>query len=112
MGLKDRLKAQASVLAERAQEAGKAGQAKLEALQAKRKADALLTELGRIAYEAQTGRGMPGDDARRADIVEQLRQYEAEFGPIGADAGVGESDAGTPDAGPMPSGSTVGDGGL
>ncbi len=92
MGLMDRMKAQASQIAERAQEAGKAGQAKLEALQARRKADALLTELGRITFDAQSGRGAPGDDARRADIVEQLHQYEAEYGPLGAEPGSGQGD--------------------
>ncbi len=94
MGLVDKVKAQASVLAERAQEAGKAGQAKLEALQAKRKADALLAELGKIVYEAHGGRGAPGDDARRSDIIEQLAQYEAEYGRIGSEEGLADEQAG------------------
>lgn len=94
MGLMDKMKAQASQMAERAQEAGKVGQAKIEALQAKRKADSLLEELGLISYLARAARGAPGDDARVTDLVEQLRQYEAGFGPFGADVGSSASPAG------------------
>ncbi|MCU1490296.1 MAG: hypothetical protein JWM85_1701 [Acidimicrobiaceae bacterium] len=86
MGLMDKFKEQAGQFAEKAQEAGKAGQARLEALQAKRKADALLAELGVLAYRSRTGRGAPGDDRRVGDVVEQLRQYEAEYGPIEVEA--------------------------
>ncbi len=82
MGVMDKLKAQASQFAERAQEAGKAGQAKLEALQARRKADHLCEELGRLTYRARTGEGTPGDDRKMSDLVEQLRQYEAEYGSL------------------------------
>lgn len=82
MGVMDKLKAQATQLAERAQEAGKVGQAKLEAIQARRKADSLCEELGRITYRARTERSLPGDDRRTGDLVEQLRQYEAEYGSL------------------------------
>ncbi len=82
MGVMDKLKAQATQLAERAQEAGKIGQAKLEALQARRRADALCAELGRLTFRARTERGLPGDDRRMSDLVEQLRQYEAEYGSL------------------------------
>ncbi|HTW99505.1 MAG TPA: hypothetical protein VMD59_12040 [Acidimicrobiales bacterium] len=117
MGLMDRMKAQATQLAKGAQEAGKVGQAKLEALQAKRKAEGLLTELGRITYEAQKGTGSPGDDAKRADIIGQLNQYEAEYGPIGAehdhDAPAASADHGADapaDAAPPPAWSAGGGG--
>ncbi len=93
MGLMDKVKAQATQVAARAQEAGKVGQAKIEALQAKRKADALLEELGKLTFEAHAGRAAPGADGRIADIFEQLRQYEAEFGPVGTEV---------PEAGPVP----------
>lgn len=84
MGLMDKMKAQATQVAAKAQEAGKVGQAKLEAVQARRKADALLVELGKITFESRLGRGSPGDDKRAAELVEQLRQYEAEYGPVGS----------------------------
>ena len=82
MGLMDKMKAQATQIAEKAQEAGKVGQTKLEAVQARRKADALLSELGTIAFESRTNRGAPGDERRAEQLVEQLRQYEAEYGSL------------------------------
>ncbi len=82
MGLMDKVKAQATQLAEKAQEAGKAGQAKLEQVQARRKAGSQLEELGRINFEARTGRAAPGDEARATELVDQLRRYEAEYGPV------------------------------
>ena len=85
MGLMDKVKAQATQIAEKAQEAGKVGQAKLEGVQAKRKADSLLEELGKITYDAHEGRSTPGGEQRASDLVEQLRQYEAEYGPLGGD---------------------------
>jgi hypothetical protein len=97
MGLMDKVKAQATQLAEKAQEAGKAGQAKLEQVQARRKADSQLEELGRINFEARTGRAAPGDEARAVELVEQLRRYEAEYGPIerGSSFGDGGSSPGS-----------------
>jgi hypothetical protein len=93
MGLMDKVKAQATQIAEKAQEAGKVGQAKLEAVQARRKADTLLAELGLIVFDSQVGRDGPGDEKRRAQLVEQLRQYEAEYGPLGgASGGHGDGD--------------------
>ena len=85
MGLMDKVKAQATQLADKAQEAGKTGQAKIEAVQARRRADALLEELGRITYRARTGTSSPADESRSSEIVDQLRQYEAEHGSL-ADA--------------------------
>jgi hypothetical protein len=107
MGLMDKVKAQATQVAAKAQEAGKVGQAKLEGVQAKRKADSLLEELGKISYEAQVGRGGAGDQGRAADLVEQLRQYEAEYGQIGVDPAPAASSAPMtstfiPSAGPEP----------
>lgn len=87
MGLMDKVKAQATQVASKAQEAGKVGQAKLEAVQAKRKADALLAELGTISFESRIGRCAPGDEKRAVDLVEQLRQYEAEYGTLGVSSG-------------------------
>jgi hypothetical protein len=50
MGLMDKVKSQATQLAEKAQQAGQAGQAKIAEVQGKRKVDALLLELGGITY--------------------------------------------------------------
>lgn len=99
MGLMDKVKAQATQVAAKAQEAGKAGQAKLEAVQAKRKADSMLEELGRISFESHVGRSSPGDERRASELVEHLRQYEAEYGPVGSEPSLdGPDDAGSPPA--------------
>src|SRR5208283_5460130 len=82
MGFMDKMKAQATVLAEKAQEGAKAGQAKLSDMQAKKHADALLLELGGIVYTQQAGRGPADADSKAAALIEQIREYEADHGPI------------------------------
>ncbi|HEX4978835.1 MAG TPA: hypothetical protein VFV35_02105 [Acidimicrobiales bacterium] len=74
MGLLDRAKEQASKLADRAQEAANAGQEKLKDVQAKRKADALLRDLGAAVWA--------GRDAEAEDVRTRIRAYEVEHGPI------------------------------
>jgi hypothetical protein len=82
MGLMDKVKAGAEIGMAKATEAGKAGQAKLDAAQAKHKADGLLRDLGAAAYADHMGRG--GDDVtlQAERIVAELKAYEAEYGPI------------------------------
>jgi len=82
MGFMDKVKAQATVLAEKAQEGAKAGQAKLSDMQAKKHADALLLELGGLVYSQQAGRAAGDADAKIAELIGQLRQHEEEHGPI------------------------------
>jgi hypothetical protein len=91
MGLVDKVKQQATQVVEKAQEAGKVGQAKLEALQARRRADAALAELGAIAYRARTQQAKPGDEARAVELVAELRQYEAEHGALDGDGAASSS---------------------
>jgi hypothetical protein len=64
MPLFDKVKAQAGQVAQKAQEAGKAGQAKLDQAQAKRKADALLRDLGAAVYAERSGHASPGKRKR------------------------------------------------
>jgi hypothetical protein len=82
MGFMDKVKAQATVLAEKAQEGAKAGQAKLSDMQAKKHADALLLELGGIVYCQQAGRAPADADAKVSELIGQIGQFEAEHGPI------------------------------
>ncbi|MGA8724108.1 MAG: hypothetical protein WB565_03630 [Acidimicrobiales bacterium] len=82
MGLMDKVKAQAEVGLAKASEAGKAGQAKLDAAQAKRKADGLLHDLGASVYADRTGRGKDGSEKDADQIVQQLKDYEAEYGQL------------------------------
>lgn len=82
MGFMDKVKAQATTLAEKAQEGAKAGQAKLSDLQAKKHADALLLEFGGLVYVKQAGRGTSDGDARAEAVLAELQQFEAQNGPI------------------------------
>ncbi len=82
MGLLDKVKAQATVLAEKAQEGAKAGQAKLSDMQAKKHADALLLELGGIVYTQQAGRAPADADTRAAALIEEIREFETDHGPV------------------------------
>ncbi|HUI03316.1 MAG TPA: hypothetical protein VLZ77_07225 [Acidimicrobiales bacterium] len=126
MGLMDKVKSQATQLAEKAQQAGQAGQAKLAEVQAKRKADALLLELGGVAYTQRVGRADAAAEKRATELVGLLQAHEAEHGPVAVtsangplaeasgvvDPGAGApAPAGTPptSSGPIPQ-ATYGDG--
>jgi hypothetical protein len=94
MGLMDKVKSQATQLAEKAQQAGQAGQAKLAEVQGKRKADALLLELGGITYTQRVGRADAGAEARATELVGLVQAYEAEHGAVSvtsANAAVAET---------------------
>jgi hypothetical protein len=82
MGLMDKVKSQATQLAEKAQQAGQAGTAKLAEVQAKRKADALLLELGGITYLQRQGRADPSAESRATELVGLVHQHETEHGPV------------------------------
>jgi hypothetical protein len=82
MGFMDKVKAQATVLAEKAQEGAKAGQAKLSEMQAKKHADALLLEFGGLMYTEQAGRASAGAEARVSELIGEIRQFEAEHGQV------------------------------
>ena len=77
MGLLDKAKEQATKLADKAQDAGKAGQEKLKDVQAKRQADGLLRDLGASLWAGRT------DD--EAKVRERLKAHEVEHGPIETD---------------------------
>jgi len=78
----DKVKSQASQLAEKAQHGVEAGQAKLADIQAKKKADAMLLELGGIVYLDKTGRADATSGPRSAELMDLLQKHEAEHGQI------------------------------
>ena len=82
MGFMDKVKEQAALVADKAQEVGKAGQGKLEQVQGKRRADALLLELGGITYRRATGIADAAAEARATELVTLIGKHEAEHGPI------------------------------
>jgi hypothetical protein len=94
MGLMDKVKAQATVLAQRTQDTAREGMARLDQATATRHADAMLRNLGALAYAEQTGRGAPDSADQIARLVSEISAHEAENGinlatqPAGWTAGV------------------------
>jgi hypothetical protein len=84
MGLMDKVKQSAEVGLAKATEAGKAGQAKLDAAQAKHKADGLLRDLGAAVYAEHMGRGTEQSKQDAERLVGEIKAYEADYGPIGS----------------------------
>jgi hypothetical protein len=80
MGLMDRVKAQATVLAQKTQETAKDSKAKLDQAQARRRADAMLRDLGTAVYAERTGRSTTDTDSKIDKLVAGLAAYETEHG--------------------------------
>jgi hypothetical protein len=107
MGLMDRVKAQATELAQQ-------GKAKYDQVQATRRADAMLRNLGALVYQERTGRGVPDSQAQIDRLVADLSAHEAANGinlspeptdppgtgqpgsPGAGQAGAGQAGAGQP----------------
>lgn len=107
MGLLDKVKTQAASATAVAKDAAQRGQAKLDAIQARRAADILLRNLGAVVYAQRSGRGAPTADADAERIVASLEAHEAEHGPI--DLGAESVDAaasGAPASSGAPEGSS------
>jgi hypothetical protein len=68
MGFMDKVRSQATQLAEKAQEGLHTGKEKLDEMQERKRAGGLLQELGTAVYREQTGRGT----ATTANDVQQL----------------------------------------
>jgi len=106
----DKVKAQATQLADKAQQAGQAGQAKLADIQAKRKGDALLLELGGITYTQRMGRADAGAEVRATEIIGLVQAFEAEHGPVqvtSANAAVAETTGVVDPGGTIPTSSPI-----
>ena len=84
MGLLDKVKGQAEAGLAKAAEAGRAGQAKLEEVQATRAADALLKSLGTAVYAKHAGTADAGVDAEIDRITAELDAHFAQHGAAGA----------------------------
>ncbi len=80
MGLMDKVKAQATVLAQKTQETAREGKAKFDQVQATRRADAMLRNLGALVYADRTGRGTPDTQAQVDKLVADLSAHEAANG--------------------------------
>src|ERR1700683_1187795 len=80
MGLMDKVKAQATVLAQKTQETAREGMARLDQATASRHSDTLLRNLGAVVYAEQPGRAAPDSADQIARLVSQLSAHEAENG--------------------------------
>jgi hypothetical protein len=80
MGLMDRVKAQATQLAQKTQEAAQEGKARLDQAQANRRGDALLRQLGVAVYQDRTGRGSPDSGTKIDQLISDLSAHERENG--------------------------------
>jgi hypothetical protein len=80
MGLMDKVKAQASQVAQKTQETAQEGKAKLDQAQASRRADALLRQLGAATFAERTDRGTAGSHAKIDKLINDLSALERENG--------------------------------
>ena len=77
MGFMDKVKAQATVLADKAQTGVQQGQSKLQEMQSSKQEDHLLRELGAYVFLSERNRNQPDGEARVADIMSQIDALEA-----------------------------------
>jgi hypothetical protein len=80
MGLMDRVKAQAAQIAQQAQEAAQEGRARIDQVQAGRRGDVMLRQLGAAVLAERTGRGAADSQARIEQLINEITAYERESG--------------------------------
>jgi hypothetical protein len=102
MGLMDKVRAQSTQLAQKAQETAREGKVKLDQAQAKRRADAMFRDLGATVYAERTGRGTPDSKDKIDRLVDALSRQEAS-------QGLGDPDGSAPGAAPGETESTPGE---
>jgi hypothetical protein len=97
MGLMDKVKAQATVLAQKTQDTARD-------IQAKRRADVMLRNLGAAVYADRTGRAGPNSQADIDKLIADLKAHEAENGGINLAPESGDQAPATPGTVPPQSG--------
>ena len=80
MGLMDKMKAQANQISQKAQETARDGKVKFDQAQAKRRADAMLRNLGALVYSERTGRAAADGKAQIDKLIADISAHEAENG--------------------------------
>ena len=81
-GILDKVKAQATVLADKAQTGVQQGQTKLAEMQSNKQADHMLRELGAYVFLSERGRNQPDSEQKVAALMAQLDALEAAGTPI------------------------------
>jgi hypothetical protein len=76
----DRVKAQASQLAQITQEAAQEGRAKIDQAQASRRGDMLLRQLGVLVFAERTGRGTPDSQEKIEQAISEISAHETQYG--------------------------------
>jgi hypothetical protein len=123
MGLMDKVRAQAPVLAQKTQEIARDSKVKFDQVQAKRRADIMLHDLGAAVYAQRTDRATPSTQADIDRLIADLKAHEAENGlnlrpesggtpgsaPPGPAPSSGPASSGPGPSGPGPSGGPAGD---
>jgi hypothetical protein len=98
MGFMDKVRSQATQLAEKAQEGLHTGKEKLDEMQERKRATGLLQELGAAVYREQTGRGTAATSGDKQRLVSELKEIEdtgVSFLPtVDGDAASGGADSG------------------
>jgi hypothetical protein len=84
MGFMDKVKAQATVLADKAQTGVQQGQVKLQEMQSGKQVDHVLRELGARVFLQERGRAEPDSQAKVAGLMDQLDALEAAGTPVTA----------------------------
>jgi hypothetical protein len=82
VGFLDKVKEGAAQASAAAKDAAQKGQAKLDTMQSKKAADALLRDLGAAAYAEKTERAGENNSAEIDRILAALEEYERVNGPI------------------------------
>ena len=82
MGFMDKVKAQATVLADKAQTGVQQGQSKIHEMQSGKQADHLLRDLGAYVFLSERGRIQPDSETKVAGIMDQLDVLEAGGAPV------------------------------
>src|ERR1039457_2014866 len=77
VGFLDKVKAQATVLADKAQTGVQQGQTKIQEMQSGKQADHLLRELGAYVFLSERGRTQPDSEVKVAGIMGELDALEA-----------------------------------
>jgi hypothetical protein len=101
MGLMDKVKAQATQLAQKTQEAAQEGRARLDQAQANRRGDILLRQLGAAVFAERTGRGTADSQATIDRLITAISTHERENG-----LNLSQASAPGPDSTADPAGST------
>jgi hypothetical protein len=76
----DRVRAQATQIAQQAQEAAQEGKARIDQAQAGRRGDMLLRQLGALVFAERTGRGTADSEARIEQLISDISAYESQNG--------------------------------